>query len=110
MSSETVAISSEFDIFARKPVQTAVLETIETVFKPIAPVDQSDLEFLIPGDNDTYIDPDIKLYIRGKLISGDVNDLDATDFTAVTNNFLHSLFNECYIALNGTAITQSGEL
>jgi len=110
MSAETVAISSEFHIFARKPVQTAVLETIETVYKPIAPVDQSDLEFLIPGDIDTYIDPDIKLYIRGKLISGDGKDYDATDFTAVTNNFLHSLFSECYIALNGTAITQSGEL
>ena len=45
MSAETVAISSEFDFFARKPVQTAVLETIETVYKPIAPVDQSDLEY-----------------------------------------------------------------
>jgi len=109
MSAETVAISSEFDIFARKPVQTAVLDTIEAVYTPIAPVDQSGVEFLIPFDNDTYIDPDIKLYIRGKLISGDRKDLDATDFTAVTNNFLRSLFSECYIAFNGTAITQSGE-
>ena len=107
MSAETVAISSELGIFVRKLVQSAVLETIVTVYKPIDPVDQSDLEYLIPGDNDTYIDPDIKLYIRGKLISVDGKDLDATDFTAVTNIFLHSLFSECYIALNGTAITQS---
>ena len=41
-------VSSEFDIFAHKPVQTAVLETIQTVYKPIASVEQSDLEFLIP--------------------------------------------------------------
>jgi len=51
--SSELSVSSEFDIFARKPVQTSVHETIETVYKPIAPVDQSDLEFLIPADNDT---------------------------------------------------------
>jgi len=59
-----VSISSEFDIFARKPIQTAVLETVETVYKPIAPVEQSYLEFLIPDDLDTYIDLHIKLYSR----------------------------------------------
>jgi len=85
MSEATVSISSEFDVFARKPIQTSVVETIETVYKPIAPVEQSDLEFLIPGDLDTYIDLDIKLYIRGKLISADGKDLEATDYTAVTN-------------------------
>ena len=41
-------VSSEFDIYAYKPVQTSVLETIQTDSKPIAPVEQSDLEFLIP--------------------------------------------------------------
>ena len=60
-------VSSEFDIFARKPVQESILETLDVVYKPIASVDQSDLEFLIPADNETYIDPDIKLYVRGKL-------------------------------------------
>jgi len=73
-------------------------------------VDQSDLEFLIPGDNDTYIDLDIKLYVRGKLTKADGTDLDNTDFTAVTNNFLHSLFSQCSIALNGKLITQAAEL
>ena len=57
-----MSISSEFDV-ARKPIQTAV-ETIETVYKPIALVEQSDLEFLIHDDLDTYIDLDIKLYSR----------------------------------------------
>jgi hypothetical protein len=37
MSGATVSISSELDVFARKPIQTAVVETIETVYKPIAP-------------------------------------------------------------------------
>ena len=42
---------SEFDMFAKKPVQSAVLGTRVSQYKPIAPVDQSDIEFIIPGDN-----------------------------------------------------------
>ena len=103
-------VSSEFDIFAHKPIQTSVLETIHTVCKPIAPVEQSDLQFLITAYNDSYIDTDFKLYIRGKLVSGDGKDLDNKYFTAVTNNFLHSLFSQCIIALNGASITQASEL
>jgi len=73
-------------------------------------VDKIDLEFLIPVDNDTYIDLDIKLYIRGKLTKEDGTASNNTDFTAVTNNLLHSLFSQCSIALNGTLITQAEEL
>jgi len=87
-------------------LQSAVADTTEVKYKTIASVDQSDLEFLIPSDDDTYIDLDIKLYIRGKLTKADGTALDNTDFTAVTNNFLHSLFSQCSIALNGLTITQ----
>jgi hypothetical protein len=63
--SEVTSISSQFDIFMHRPNQTAVLGSVETVYKPLAPVEQNDLEFLIRGDTDTYIDLDIKLYVRG---------------------------------------------
>ena len=53
-------VSSEFDIFAPKPVQLAIQDTKGVHFKPIASIDQSDLEFLIPADYDTYIDTDFK--------------------------------------------------
>jgi len=36
--------------------------------------------------------------------------LDNADFTAVTNNFLHSPFSQCSIALNSVTITQATEL
>jgi len=68
-AAEVASISSEFEIFADKPVQTSVLGTIETAYKPIAPVEQNELEFLIPGDKDNYIRLDIQLYVRGKLVS-----------------------------------------
>jgi len=78
--------------------------------KPIATVDQNDLEFFVPGDNETCIDQDIKLYVRGMLIAADGNDLDTSDFTAGTNNFLNSLFSQCSISLNGVNITPASEL
>jgi len=80
-------VNSEFDIFASKPIQAAVFETTEVKYKPIASVDQSDIEILIHADDDTYIYLDTKIYIRGKLTKSDVTALDNTDFTAVTNNF-----------------------
>ena len=110
MSGDVEFITSEFDIFAHKPVQTAILETNVVHYKPIATVDQTDLEFSIPADNETYIDLDIKLYVKGKLIGADGKDLDNTEFTAGTNNFIHSLFSQCSISLNGVNITPSSDL
>jgi len=56
------------------------------------------------------VGPDINFYIRGKFTKADRIDLDAADHTAGTNNFLHSLFIQCVMALNGVNITQSGDL
>ena len=84
-------------------MQASIVETTEVTYKSIASVDQSDLEFLIPSDSDTYIDLNIRLYIRGKLTKKDGTHLDNTDF-------LHSLFSQCSIALNGVTITQATEI
>ena len=83
-NADVTSDSSELDIFKHRPIQTAVLGTVETVYNPLAPVEKNDLEFLIPGDTDTYIDLDTKLYIRGKLVSSSGIDLDLRDTTAVT--------------------------
>jgi len=110
MSGEVEIVSSEFDIFAPKPVQSAILGTDVVNYKPIATVDQNDLEFLIPGDSEIYIDQDIKLCVRGKIIGANRIDLDASHFTAGTNNFLVSLFSQCSMSLNGVNITPALEL
>jgi len=57
------SVRSEFDNFAHSSIQTSVIGRIETAYKPIAPVEQNDLEFLIPAYNDMYMNLDIKLYI-----------------------------------------------
>ena len=62
ISGEVEFVSSEFDIFVPKSVKSAILGTDVVHYKPIAKVDQNDFEFFIPGDSETYIDQDIKLY------------------------------------------------
>ena len=52
-------------------------------------MDQCDVEFLVPTTSDMYIDPNIKLFIRGRLTKTNGTDLDQSDFTGVTNNLLH---------------------
>ena len=91
-------------------MQEFILETLDVVYKPIASVDQSDLEFLIPTDNETYIDPDINVYVRGKLTKIDGTALDEKDFTSVTNNFLHSLFSQYSVSESYRDYTVHGTL
>ena len=107
-ATDSLTVSSDFDIFAHKPIQTSGLETIETVTKTIAPGKQSDLEFLILSD--TYIDLDIKLNVRGKLISGNGERIGQKNITTVEKSFFQSLFSQCNITRNGVRITQSGDL
>jgi hypothetical protein len=73
-------------------------------------VDQSDIEFLIPAESDTYIHLNIILNVSGKLSPTDVTDLEETDYTGVTNNFLHSLFSKSSLTLNDSTIKQTIDL
>jgi hypothetical protein len=102
-----MSVNAKFYQFARKPVQDAVLETVETTYNPIETIEQSDIEFSIHAHIDFYTDPNIHIFVSGQLLSSDGKALDANDHTAVTNNFLHSLFSQCSVSLNGTVILQS---
>jgi hypothetical protein len=43
-AADILTVSTEFDNFAHKPIQTSILETVESVYKPVAQSEQSDLE------------------------------------------------------------------
>ena len=77
MRAEALSVISEIDIFPPKPVQTSVQQTIETIFRTIASVDESDLEILFPPEHDMYIDFNIRLFVGGKLTKDDGKDLEA---------------------------------
>jgi len=53
MAEEPSFEGTDFDIFGRKPKQSSTVETNQTICRPIASVDQTDIEFIIPGDIDT---------------------------------------------------------
>jgi hypothetical protein len=102
-------LGTEFDIFARKPRQARTEYTTETTYKTIAPIDQTDLEFIIPPDHETYVDPGFKLYISGEFVNAEGSVQKANDYTTYVNNYLHSLFSQVLISLNGVQITQASE-
>jgi hypothetical protein len=78
----------------------------EIAHKPINLVDQSDLEFVIPEDDNSYIDLNMQIYVKSQLIGAAGAVLDEKVYTAGINNFLHSLFSQCNIKLNGVSITR----
>ena len=64
-----VCVSFKFDVFA-----SSVIETTEVTFKPISSVEQSDIEFMIPADNDTYINLNIQTTLRSRNIDKGVRN------------------------------------
>jgi hypothetical protein len=52
-----------------------------------------------PSLTHTYIDIEIKFYVRGKLVASSGKDMYLTDTTAVTNNHVHSVFSQCTVTL-----------
>jgi hypothetical protein len=72
-------LGTEFDIITRKARQAGTVDTTETIYKTIAPIDQSDVEFIIPADNETYVDPNTKLYVSGNLVKVDGSNKNATE-------------------------------
>jgi hypothetical protein len=73
-------------------------------------VEQSDLEFVIRGDVETYLDHDVHMSVRGKLASQDASPLDPADRTTVVCNLLHSFFSQCSVTLNGVSVSSSNDL
>jgi hypothetical protein len=104
-----VCASSEFHVFANRPVQTSTVRIVEIGHKLTTVIDQHDMACTIPGDAERYIDPSMQLYIMGQLLGADAAELDIKDYTAAVNNMLHSLFEQCNMNLNGTSLTPSSD-
>jgi len=85
-----------------------VQEYIETIYRPMASVEQSDLEFLVPAD----IDLNMRMYVKDKMVKEDWMSLDSTVFTALAHfiTLYHSFFSHFSTTLNETNITQATEL
>jgi len=75
-------------------------------YHPLTAVaDGSPIEFEIGGSGEDF--GNSMLYVQAKITQPDGNDLGAAANTAPVNLFLHSLFSQVDIQLNGTLITSS---
>ena len=100
---------SELDLFSVPPTQTSIEQGSWIEYHPITSVfEGSPIEFDINGNGEDYIDfANTLLCVKAKLTTMTDNNLAADAAFGPTNLFLHSLFSQVDLSLNGTLITTS---
>ena len=100
---------SELDLFGVAPTQTSIVRSQWVEHQPTASLNSGGpIEFLIPGTGDEYLDfANIYLIVKTKVTSAAGADLDPATTVGPVNNWLHSLFNQVNVYLNGTLVTPS---
>jgi len=100
---------SELDLFSVPPTQTSMEQGSWVEYHPLTTVsDGSPIEFDVSGTGDDYIDfANTMLYVKVKVTQANGNNLAADAEVGRVNLFLHSLFSQVDISLNGTLITSS---
>jgi len=102
-------LKSELDLFSVPPTQTSVENGNWIEYHPLTTVgDDSPIEFEINGNGEDYIDlANTMLYVRAKITQMNGANLAADAVVSPTNLFLHSMFSQVDISLNGTQVTTS---
>ena len=102
---------SEVDLFSVPPTQLSLEKGRWIDYRPLSSVENPDsaITFLIAG-TDEYLDlSKTILYVEGKIMKNDKDGLDdvggAQTNVAPVNNFLHSLFKQIDVYLNGKQVT-----
>jgi hypothetical protein len=101
--------SAELDLFEVPPTQLTVESCSVSEYHPITSLnDGSTIEFEFKGTGDDYVDlKNSFLCVKAKITKPAGGNLDANEATAPVNNFLHSLFSQIDIYVNGTLVTSS---
>ena len=100
---------SELDLFSVPPTQTSIENGVLVEYHPISSLaDGAPIEFEVSSSGDDYIDfANSYLYVRAKITRANGNNLEDGDKVGPINNFLHSLFMQIDVILNGTLVTNS---
>jgi len=104
-------LKSDLDLFSVPSTQTSVETDNWIEYHPLTTMDDgSPIEFDISGNGEDYIDlANTMLYVglQAKITKRNGTDLEAATVVAPVNLFLHSLFSQVDISLNGTQVTSS---
>jgi hypothetical protein len=102
----------EFDIFTVPPTQLTVDRDLVTEHRPISILNSNSvIQFVIPTAVDEYLqltetllNLKLKINIKKKTGSGNITDAEWNKITPV-NNFLHSIFKQVDLEIEGKSIT-----
>ena len=102
-------VKTELDLFTVPPTQNCISDSHVVEHQPTASLDsRGPIEFLIPGSGDDYIDlANTMLHVQAKVTRANGHDIDAAEPVGPVNNWLHSLFSQVDVYLNGTLVTSS---
>lgn len=98
---------SECDLFAVPATQTTIENGCWIEYHPLSSVtDGSPIEFEITGSGEDYVDfANSYLLVKAKITRANGNNIAADANVGPVNLFLHSMFSQVDVALNGTSIT-----
>jgi len=100
---------SELDLFSVPPTQRSMEQGSLIEYHPLTTVaDGSPIEFDVGASGEDYIDfANTVLYVKAKITRADGTNLAVDSPIGPSNLFLHSLFTQVDVSLNGTLITAS---
>jgi hypothetical protein len=102
-------MKGELDLFAVPPTQTSIEHGTWVEYHPLSTItDEAPIEFDVNGTGEEYLDfANSYLQVKAKIVKEDGTDIAAAGIVGPVNNFLHSLFSQVDVSLNGTQITSS---
>jgi hypothetical protein len=100
---------SELDLFSILATQTSVESGMYVDYHPVSSITGGvPIEFDVNATGEDYLDlANSLLHVRAKIVKASGEDLEAASTVGPVNNFLHSLFSQVDVSLNGTLITSS---
>ena len=101
--------TSQLDLFLVPPSQTSLKDGSFTKYHPVSVLTSTGLiKFTISAENSNYIDlANSFLYVRASVTTPSGADLAKTAKIAPECNFLHTLWSQIDVYLNGSLVTQS---
>ena len=102
-------VKNELDLSTVPSTQNCIVDSHIVEHQPMASLDSGgSIEFLMPESGDDYLDlANTMLHVHVKVTQADGRDLDLADPVGPLNNWLHSLFSQVDVYLNGTLVTPS---
>ena len=96
-------------MFSVPPSQTSLDDGSFTEYHPVSVLTSTGpIEFTISAENSNYIDlANTFLYVRASVTAADGTDLEADVEIAPECNFLHTMWSQIDVYLNGFLVTQS---